>query len=233
MKIATLIYVTSALYATKVDNQGFYASRDHQFFKSEDVRTLDIGNVPDDDVPYMTWTGFISGQDVYFEVHGTRIKIRVGRKKTALPFNDAPALGHGGQDNTELDASSSTLYVKSAKYPSQSMICVESLGPDKYTRPRPYWEVYLLADLIGKPRLYRLSGINASCKGIERLPNGKLVVPIWDINKQRSPSVVINYYSVEQGGYRSTDLRFTGEIASDDAHEYVIRNANKIMVLNR
>jgi hypothetical protein len=232
MKLAALVFAalasgptSRALPAERINNEVFYATRKHQLFKMEDVRASTIGYMRGDDVPYLTWNGFLSGKDAYFELHGDQIKLRIGKRITAFTVNTATALPGGDTANKKIDPDSATLFVKSTNNPAQSMICIESLGPDIYRRPRPYWEVYLLTDPITKPRLYRLSGINASCKGIERLSSGKLGVPSWKVSSETSPNVVISYYAIEPAGYRLTDIRFTGNIVSDDAQEYVITEA--------
>jgi hypothetical protein len=141
-------------------------------------------------------------------------------------LRSAPALPGGDKDTLTLDDKSADIYVKSAKDARQSLICVESLGPDIYIHPRPYWEVYLITDPLNSPRAYRISGINAACRGVERSQNGRLLVPTWDVHKNVTPGVVISYYTVEKSGFRKTDVRFTGKIESEYADEYIIDDTN-------
>jgi hypothetical protein len=224
MKIGLILFAVSmsASAAAKVDNQGFYATREQQIFKAEDKQDFRGGYVKGDDIQYFHWTGFITGKEVYFEVHGERIRLHIEKKWTVLSLRSAPALPGGDKDSFALDDKGADIYVKSAKNARQSLICVESLGPDIYIHSRPYWEVYLVTDPLGSPHAYRLSGINADCRGIERARNGALLAPTWDINKKVNPGVVINYYAIEKSGLKKTDVRFTGSIESEYADEYII-----------
>lgn len=223
MRTSILLLALAATSATaSVDNQSFYARRQGQIFKPEDTRALEHGYVKGDDTPYFTWEGFVSGKQLYFEVHGDQIKLILGKKRTVLPFSGAPSLPGGDTDNRALDDKGSDLFVKSTKDPRQSLVCIESLGPDVYIRPRPYREVYLVTDPLRKPHLYRLSGINASCRGIERSPDGRLLVPTWTIDKKLSPSVRIDYYFIKNTRFEKSDVQVTGMIASEDAQEYDI-----------
>jgi hypothetical protein len=224
MKIGSIFLAASitASAAEKLDNRGFYATRDQQAFKTEDIKKSSLGYVRGDDVQYITWDGFISGKQTYFEVHGERMRIKVGTKWTVLSFRKAPALPGGDMDFFIISEKGSDLFIKSATDGRQSLICIQSLGSDLYVSRRPYWEVYLITDPVGHPRLYRISGINADCSGIERAQDGMLLVPTWDIQKNVTPGVVINYYAIEKNGFRKTDIRFTGSIESELADEYII-----------
>jgi hypothetical protein len=217
-----LLALTCANAAASVDNQGFYATREGQIFKSEDIRELEHGYVQGDETPYFTWKGFVSGKQLYFEVHGEQIKLVLEKKQTMLPFIGAPSIPGGDVGNRALDEKGSDLFIKSAKNSRQSLICIESLSPDTYIQPRPYKEVYLITDPIGKPAIYRLSGINASCKGIERTSEGDLLAPTWVVDKATSPNVTINYYRIENNHFKKSNVQFTGTIVSEDAQEYKI-----------
>jgi hypothetical protein len=218
----TLLALIAANAAASVDNQGFYATRERQIFKSEDAHELEHGYVQGDDVPYFTWKGFISGQQLYFEVHGDQIKLIVKKKKNVLPFAAAPSMPGGDTDHRALDDKGPDLFVKSAKDARESLICIESLGPDIYVRPRAYKEVYLVTDPLGKPGLYRLSGINASCRGIERTADGNLLAPAWKVDKSTTPSVLIKYYLIDNNRFRQSDVQVAGTIVSENAQEYNI-----------
>jgi hypothetical protein len=217
-----LLALAAADAAGGVDSEAFYAKRERQIFKREDARELEHGYVKGDDVPYFTWEGSVSGKSLYVEVHGEQIKLITGAKTTVLPFIKALMLAGGDMDARALDEKGPDLYVKSTKNLGASLVCVESLGPDTYMRPRPYREVYLVTAPLGDPHLYRLSGINASCKGIEQTAAGKLLVPTWDISRNRTPSVVIDYYAIEKGEFKKTGIRILGSIADDYATEYDI-----------
>lgn len=217
-----IVALISANAAASVDNLGFYATREGQIFKDEDARELEHGYVQGDDTPYFTWKGFVSGKTLYFEAHGDQIKLTLEKKQVTLPFSNAPSIPGGDTASRSLDDKGADLFIKSTKDPQQSLICIESLGPDIYIRPRPYKEVYLVTDVIDKPAIYRLSGINASCRGIERTSTGYLIAPAWQINKKMSPSVVINYYRVENHILTKTDIQISGTVISEDGQEYRI-----------
>ncbi|WLI91589.1 hypothetical protein Q4S45_10850 [Massilia sp. R2A-15] len=224
MKFGIILFAfsLSATAAEKVDNQRFYATREQQIFKEEDKREFKWGYIKGDDVPFATWSGFVSGRSVYIEVHGNTVRLQAGEKWTILSFASAPALPGGDAGSPTLDDKGADIYVKSAKDRRDSLICIESLGPDIYTRHRPYWEVYVITNPLADPGIYRISGINADCRGIERAHNGNLLVPTWDVRKDKTPGVVINYYAIEKNGFRKTGIRFTGSIASEYADEYII-----------
>jgi hypothetical protein len=221
-KAIILLALASSDVVASVDNQGFYATREGQIFKIEDARELDHGYVQGDDTPYFTWKGFISGKQLYFEVHGEQIRVVLEKKQTTLLFDRAPSIPGADTDNRTPDEKGLDLFVKSSKDPRQSLICIESLGPDIYIHPRPYKEVYLVTDPIGKPSIYRLSGINSSCRGIERTSAGNLLAPSWKVDKSMSPNILINYYRVENNHLTKSDIQITGAIVSDDAQEYNI-----------
>jgi hypothetical protein len=221
-KDVILLALISANASADIDNQGFYATREAQIFKSEDTRELEQGYVQGDDAPYFTWKGFISGKQIYFEIHGEQIKIILEKKQTVLSLISAPSIPGGDKGSRALNKKGSDLFVKSTKDSRQSLICIESLGPDVYIRPRPYKEVYLVTSPVGKPLLYRLSGINASCRGIERTSEGSLLAPTWQVNKTTSPSVLINYYRIENNHFTKSSTHITGTIVSEDAQEYNI-----------
>jgi hypothetical protein len=221
-KAIILLALASSNVMASVDNQGFYATREGQIFKSQDARELEHGYVQGDDTPYFTWKGFISGKQLYFEVHGEQIKVVLEKRQTVLPFASAPSMPGADASGRALDDKGPDLFVKSSKDPRQSLICIESLGPDIYIRPRPYKEVYLVTDPVGKPGIYRLSGINSSCRGIERTSDGNLLTPNWKVDKSKSPNVLINYYRVGNGHLTKSDIQITGTIASGDAQEYNI-----------
>jgi hypothetical protein len=227
MKIGIILFSVSltASAAAIVDNQGFYAMREQQIFKAEDKKEFHWGYMKGDDIPYFSWNGFITGKEVYFEVHGARVRLHIGNKWTVRSFRMAPALPSGDKGSPPLDDKGADIYIKSAKDERESLICIQSLGPDIYTRPRPYWEVYLITDPLGDPNLYRISGINADCRGIERTQNGTLLVPTWDVHKDVTPGVVISYYAIEKKRFRKTDVLFTGSIESEYADKYTIDNA--------
>lgn len=229
MKLGIMLFVVciSAYAAEKVDNLGFYASREQQVFNTANKQEFRSGYMKGEDAPYFTWHGPISGKDVYVEVHNERLRVHTGTKWAAFSLRGAHALPSGDKESVTIDDKGADIFVKSAQDQRQSLICIQSLGPDIYMRPRPYWEVYLIKEPLGTPSLYRISGINADCRGIERSPDGGLLVPTWDIQKNRDPGVVIEYYAIEKNGFRKTNVRFTGTIASKFADEYVIDNANK------
>lgn len=217
-----LLALLSTNAVAGVDNQGFYATRKGQIFKSGDARELEHGFVQGDDTPYFTWKGLISGKQLYFEVHGEQIKLMSEKKQTILSFVGAPSIPGADKSSRNLDDKGPDLFVNSSKDPRQSLICIESLGPDIYIRPRPYMEVYLLTDPVGTPRIYRLSGINSSCRGIERTSSGDLLAPSWKVDKNMSPNVLIDYYRVGNDHLTKSDIQFTGTITSEDGQEYDI-----------
>lgn len=217
---AILLVFAMANAAGAVDNEAFYAKRGHQIFKNEDVRDLDHGYEQGDEVPYFTWEGSVSGKPLYVEIHGPQIKIITGERTIVLPFIRAAKLAGGDKEIVALDEKGPDLYIRSPQQSAESILCIESLGPDRYLRPRPYREVYLVTDPFDSPYLYRLSGINASCKGVERTRTGKLIVPAWDIARNKTPSVVITYYAIGKGKIEKTDIRITGSVVDDYASEY-------------
>lgn len=226
MKLGMILFAVAitASAAERVNNLGFYAARAHQIFKDGDAKEFHGGNVQGDDVQYLTWKGLISGKQLYLEVHGERLRIKVGKKWTVLSFRKAPALPGSDQSSVDLDDIRPDLYVKSAKDERQSVMCLESLGRE-YIHPRPYWEVYVITDPLGSPWLYRISGINASCRGIERAPTGTLLVPSWSIQKNVSPGVVVKYYAIEKNRFRKTQIGVTGSIESEYADKYLFDDA--------
>lgn len=205
-----------------VDNVSFYDTRERQIFKEGDKRDTNWGFVKGDDVPYFSWKGLITGKEVYFHVHGPEMLMVVGARSTKRAFRSAPALPGGDPGAPPMDFKGADIYVKSAIDPRQSLICIQSLGPDVYTRPRPYWEVYVVTDPLGAPRLYRISGINADCRGIERAYDGTLLAPVWHLQKNATPEVEIKYYAFEKNRFRQTAIRLTGSIQSEYADKYVI-----------
>lgn len=211
---------------TGVDNQGLYATRAQQIFKEEDIRALQHGYENGDDIPFFTWNGFVSGKPLYIEVHGESIKLFQGNKKAHMSLLQAPALPGADRDSHTLDDKGPRLFVKSTKVPEHSLVCIESLGLDIYIRPRPYMEVYLITAPLGSARLYRLSGINASCKGIEQAPSGALLAPVWDINRKRTPNVIISYFSLASSRFIPTNFRITGSIVDEYAQRYKIDSAH-------
>lgn len=227
MKLGIILFAltTTASAAAIVDNQGFYATREQQIFKAEDKQEFKWGYMKGDDAPYFSWNGFITGKEVYFEVHGEKLRLHIGKKWVVRSFRNAPALLSGDKGSPTLDDKGADIYVKSVKDQRQSLICIQSLGPDVYMRPRPYWEVYLVTDPLGDPSLYRISGINADCRGVERAQDGTLLAPTWDVHKDVTPGVVINYYAIERNRFRKTDIRFTGSIESEYADKYTIEDA--------
>ena len=211
--------------AGQVDNVGFYSTRDQQIFKAEDKRDFNGGYVKGDDVPYFSWEGLISGKKFYFHVHGTELMMLVGAKSIKQSFRSAPALPGGDPWSLPVDNKGADLYVKSSKDPRQSLICIQTLGPDSYRRPRPYWEVYVVTDPLVTPRLYRISGINADCGGLERAYDGTLLAPVWRVEKDATPEVEVKYYALDKNRFRETHVRFTGTIQSEYAEKYVISEA--------
>jgi hypothetical protein len=219
MNIGAILLAVGAA-TTGVDNLGFYETRVQQILKEEDARELQHGYVRGDSVPYFTWNGFVSGKAMYFEVHGEKIRLITGQKKTDIRLAEAPSLPGADGDSRALDDKGLSLFVKSAMDAKHSLLCIESLGPDTYIRPRPYMEVYLITNPLGRPRLYRLSGINASCRGIERGPNGELLVPVWHIERKKIPNVTINYFSIGISKFIEAGVRVTGQIVDEYAQTY-------------
>jgi hypothetical protein len=219
---ATLIAMAAASAMAATDSQDFYATRAQQVFKQENARNLEHGYEKGDDVPYFTWDGFVSDKPLYFEVHGGKIRLIQGKKKFNFSLVSAISLPGADRDSRALDEKGPSLFIKSTKNPKHSLICVESLGPDIYIPPRPYREVYLITNPLGSPRLYRLSGINASCRGIEQAPGGNLLVPVWDIERSRTPNVIINYFSLEPSKFKKTRISVTGSIVDGNTQDYEI-----------
>jgi hypothetical protein len=205
-----------------IDSQTFYTTREGQVFKNEDMRELEQGYVKGDDSPYFTWKGFVSGKPLYFEVHDEQIKLVVSKKQTTSSFSSAPSISGGDTDGRAINEKGSDLFIKSSKDPKQSLICIESIGPDIYTHPRPYKEVYLITDPVGFPHIYRLSSINASCKGVVQTPKGKIFAPSWTFEENPSPKIFINYYQADKNRFLRSDIQITGTTASEDAQLYNI-----------
>jgi hypothetical protein len=83
----------------------------------------------------------------------------------------------------------------------------------------------VLADPLVTPRLYRVSGINADCRGLERAYDGSLLAPVWRVQKDATPEVEVKYYVLGRNRLRETRIRFTGTIQSDYADKYAISEA--------
>lgn len=220
MKTLALIMMAAANAIAGVDNQDFYATRAQQIFKEEDIRELQKAYEKGDDTAFFTWKGFLSGRPLYIEIHGENLQLIQGKKKIYMSLLQAPALPGADRDTHALDDKGPRLFVKSTKAPEHSLVCIESLGPDSYTRPRPYMEVYLITAPFGDARLYRLSGINASCRGVEQASHGALLAPVWNIDKTRKPNVIINYFSLAQSNFSATNFRITGTIVDGYAQKY-------------
>ncbi len=227
MKLIIIFFALSMSMsaAGQVDNVGFYSTRDQQIFKIEDKRDFKGGYVKGDDVPYFSWEGLISGKKFYFHVHGPELMLSVGGEVTKRFFRSAPALPGVDPWFPPVDNKGADLYIKSAKDPRQSLICIQTLGPDSYRRPRPYWEVYLITDPLSAPRLYRISGINADCGGLERAYDGTLLAPVWRVERDATPEVEVRYYALNENRFRETHIRFTGTIQSAYADKYFISEA--------
>ena len=208
-------------YAEVTDNQAFYRSHQGQVFKESDLLKITKGYIRGDEVQYITWRGHISGVPVYFEAHGEKIKIHAAKNRSEFSLRQAPAVPGGDPRYYTISNMDSDFYVKSMPNAHDSMICIESLGRDIYVPIIPYWEVYVIINPLTHPELYRLSGINASCRGIERLPDGKIVAPKWTINRTVNPNVVIDYYFLEKNSVKKNNRRVTGMITSEDGLEYV------------
>lgn len=208
-------------YAEPVDNQAYYASRPGQIFKANDILKTSGGYAEGDGVQYITWTGYISGVPVHVQIHGKELRIRVTEKIYEFSLRKASEIPGGDREYYMISDMGSDFYVKSMPNAQDSMICIESLGPDIYVPIIPYWEVYVIAYPLTHPELYRLSGINASCRGIERLPDGRIIAPKWTLNRRVTPSVVIDYYSLQKNTVRKNNIQVTGMIASEDGLEYV------------
>jgi hypothetical protein len=206
--IGAIILAAAAANATAaVDFLQFYASREHQVFKEEDKRQTDYF-ANESETMFKVWKGFVSGKKLYVEVHDKRITLIHGQKETILPISRAAKLKDTDSYKRELYLPHlPDLYVKSTKDPSQSLLCVENI-PDE--------TVYLVTDPFGTPRLYRLSGENASCSEVERAPDGRLLVPRWRINGFRWPNVVIDYYAIDKDSFKKTGIRVTGRIVGEN-----------------
>jgi hypothetical protein len=202
--IVTIILAATAVNATAgVDFLQFYATREHQIFKEEDKRQTDFGSYEgEDESTFQVWEGYLSGKKFYLEVHEEKIRLMLGQRNTVLSFSRAPMLKGADKFPRELYLPTIDLYVKSTKDPSESLLCVESLR---------YGGVYLVTDPLSTPRLYRLSGDNSSCRGIERAPDGRLLVPSWEYtNLSKTPNVTIDYYAINKNSFRKTDIRVIG-----------------------
>lgn len=203
------------------DRLQFYDSRPGQAIKASDLQKHEIGYDRDNEIAHVYWRGHVTGKDVNLNVYGREVFLRVGSKVVRLRTDSAVGFT-SEQVASELDPFTADIYVVSAKNADQSLICVESLGPDVHVRPFPYWQVYLIASPLTNPRLYRLSGINSSCRGIERTNKGKLVVPQWTVDREAVPTVAIDYYEIGTQRLRKAERRVTGAIASGDAQDYII-----------
>lgn len=217
--------LNSLAYAGAVDKHAYYASRRGQIFKSSDIKETSAGYVRGDEMQYLTWDGYVSGLPVYVEIHGENLKIHIAKKIFSFAMRKAPSIPGGDKEDFVISDVGSVFYVKSTPNPKDSAICIEALGPDIYVPLRPYWEVYLITNPLTSPKLFRLSGINSSCSGIERTPEGKMIVPKWTVTKLSNPNVIIDYYFIEKDSIRKSNIQVTGKIASDDALEYLITDA--------
>ncbi len=213
-RILTIILAATAVNATaSVDFLQFYATREHQIFKEQDKRETDFGiYVGEKEPTFRVWEGFISGKRLHVEVHEEQISLMFEQKEIVLSFSRAPMLKGADKFPRELYLPMLDLFVKSTKDPTESLLCVESLR---------YGGVYLVADPIGIPRIYRLSGDNSSCSGIERAPDGRLIAPTWTkFHPSDTQKMAIDYYAIEKNSFRKTDIRVTGKVVDQKGQEY-------------
>ena len=203
-----------------IDSAGFYASRPGQVFKDSSPQSMNVGYLEGDETPYQTWEGMLSGKKLYVELHGDQLKIQAGRRKYTSNLGSAFKLP--SEQTAALDFRGTDLYTYQGKGAHDNVLCIESL-PAEVNRTTPYRSVYLLIEPLGKPRLYQLPMLYASCKGVSEDKQGTYMIPWWSPSTDSAPhNLSIEFFKLGPTGYTATGQRANATVVDDQIDKFVI-----------
>lgn len=215
-----ILFAGFAMAGEPIDSARFYADRPGQVFKGSSPQSMNIGYIEGDETPYQTWEGMLSGKKLYVELHGDQLKIQAGRRKFRRNLGSAFKLP--SEQTAALDFRGTDLYVFQGKGAHGSALCMESL-PAEVNRSTPHRSVYLLADPLGRPRLYQFPTLYASCKGLTEVKLGVYMVPWWSASIDTiPPTFSIEFYKLNPMGFTATGQRVKAMAVDDQLDKFVI-----------
>ncbi len=209
--------------AEVLDSAAFYARHPGQLFTDTEPVDMTVGFLEGQETPYQTWEGLVAGKKVYVELHGAKLKVKVGARWIERSLQGAIRMP--AEAMTALDARGTELYVRAGAAGRPSVLCLESLRPDAQ-QAVPFRSVYVVPNLLApSPRLYQLPALYAACKGLAQTQErpGEVETPVWTSAGQSKPTgFSVRYHRLVKRGFMPTGMTFSAVSVGDQLDEFTI-----------
>jgi hypothetical protein len=211
--------------AEVLDSATFYDRQPGQLFKGVAPADMTVGFVEGQEAPYLTWEGELSGKQVYVDLHGATLRIKVNERWVTRRLASAKRLP--GEKATYLDAQGTALYAQPDAAGKPAVMCLESLLPGA-SQATPHRSVYVVTGLLtASPRVFQLPSLYAACKGLTALAGQggsvDVAAPAWLLHSpHKSGGFQIRYYRLGSKGFTRTSQTFTAKPAGEQLDEFSI-----------